>query len=92
MCLGHKCLQFHSTCLRCTVDISESNARDYCSQCNAMSVSRFPSIGVCEMVYADMSQFENFELSVKPDDNDFNDRLTMEFWVFFSNAFYSSTN
>lgn len=92
MCLGHKCLQCHSTCLRCTVDISESNARNYCSQCNAMSVSRFPNIGVCEMGYVDMSQFENFEVSVQPDGNDFNDRVTMGFWVFFANTFYSATN
>ena len=92
MCLGHKCLQCHSTCLRCTVDNSESNARNYCSQCNAMSVSRFPNIGVCEMGYVDMSQFENFEVSVKPDGNDFNDRETMGFWVFFANTFYSATN
>ena len=63
MCLGHKCLQCHSTCLRCTVDISESNARNYCSQCNAMSISQFPNIGVCDMGYVDMSQFENFEVT-----------------------------
>ena len=92
MCLGHKCLQCHSTCLRCTVDNSESNARNYCSQCNAMSVSGNPNIGVCEMAYVDMSQFENFEIQVKPDGNDFNDRETMGFWVFFANTFYSATN
>ena len=92
MCLGHKCLQCHSTCLRCTVDISESNARNYCSQCNAMSISQFPNIGVCDMGYVDMSQFENFEVNVKPDGNDFNDRETMGFWVFFANTFYSATN
>ena len=43
MCLGHKCLQCHSSCLRCTVDITESNARNYCSRCNALSVSQTPS-------------------------------------------------
>ena len=92
MCLGHKCLQCHSSCLRCTVDITESNARNYCSRCNALSVSQTPVLGLCEMGYVDLSQFESFEVQVKPDGNDFNDRETMGFWVFFANTFYSATN
>ena len=92
MCLGHLCLKCHSTCLRCSVDISESNARNFCTKCNALSVSEIPNNGLCEMAYVDMSSFENIEISVKPDGNDFNDRETMGFWVFFANTFYSATN
>ena len=92
MCLGHKCLQCHSTCLRCSVDTSESNARNFCTKCNALSVSQTPNLGLCEMAYVDMSQFESFEVPVKPDGNDFNDRETMGFWAFFANSFYSATN
>ena len=44
MCLGHKCLQCHSTCLRCSVDTSESNARNFCTKCNALSVSQTPNL------------------------------------------------
>ena len=92
MCLGHKCMKCHSTCLRCSVDITESNAKNFCTKCNSLSVSETPYLGLCDMGYVDMSQFENFEVKVKPDGNDFNDRETMGFWVFFANTFYSPTN
>ena len=92
LCLGNLCLKCHSSCLRCSVDISESNANNYCTKCNSLSVSQQPDRGVCEMGYVEISQFENFEINILPDGNDFNDRETMGFWVFFANTFYSATN
>ena len=92
MCLGHLCLKCHSSCLRCSVDISESNSKNYCTKCNSLSISQKPNLGVCDMGYVEISQFENFEINIEPDGNDFNDRETMGFWVFFANTFYSATN
>ena len=92
MCLGHLCLKCHSSCLRCSVDISESNSKNYCTKCNSLSISQQPNSGVCDMGYVEISQFENFEINIKPDGNDFNDRETMGFWVFFADTFYSATN
>ena len=93
MCSGYTCLKCHSSCLRCTnADISESNSKNYCSKCNSLSISEKPNIGVCDMGYVEISQFENFEVNILPDGNDFNDRETMGFWVFFANTFNSATN
>ena len=92
ICIGHVCFKCHSSCLRCTVDISESNSQNYCTKCNSLSVSQTPDLGVCEMGYVEISQFENFEVNLLPDGNDFNDRETMGFWVFFANTYYSATN
>ena len=91
-CVGHLCLKCHSSCLRCTVDDSESNSHNHCSKCNSLSISQTPNSGICEMGYVEISQFENFEVNLLPDGNDFNDRETMGFWVFFANTFYSATN
>ena len=92
MCLGNLCLKCHSSCLRCTVDISESNAKNYCSKCNSLSISDKPNSGICEISYVEISNFENFEINIQPDGNDFNDRETMGFWVFFADTFHSATN
>ena len=92
ICVGNVCLKCHSSCLRCTVDISESNAKNFCKKCNSLSVSQLPNLGICEMGYVEISQFENFEINILPDGNDFNDRETIGFWVFFANTFYSATN
>ena len=92
ICVGNECLKCHSSCLRCSVDISESNSNNYCTKCNTLSISQQPNSGTCEMGYVEISQFENFEINVLPDGNDFNDRETMGFWVFFANTFYSATN
>ena len=67
LCLGNLCLKCHSSCLRCSVDISESNANNYCTKCNSLSVSQQPDRGVCEMGYVEISQFENFEINILPD-------------------------
>ena len=92
ICVGHSCFQCHSSCLRCSVDNSESNAQNYCTKCNSLSISDTPDSGVCQIGYIEISQFDNFEVKVKIDDKDFNDRETIGFWVFFANAFHSATN
>ena len=93
MCnIQSQCLRCHQSCLRCTVDISESNSMNYCTMCNLLSITSEPDRGICDIGYVDVSQFENFDVSVKPDGNDFNDRQTLAFWVFFADTFNSPTN
>ena len=92
LCTAHTCLKCHSSCLRCTEDISDSNANLYCTKCNTLSISQEPKSGVCEMGYVEISQFANFEVNILPDGNDFNDRETIGFWVFFADTFHSATN
>ena len=92
MCSYFECKPCHSSCSECTQDDSHPAGMNYCKECNALSNYLYPRDSYCDIGYVDLSLFQNFDVKVKPDQQDYNDRETLGFWIFFSNTQFSRLN
>ena len=92
MCSYFECKPCHTSCAECTQDDSNPGGMNYCSECNMLSNYLYPQESYCDIGYVDVSLFKNIDVRVKPDQQDFNDRETLGFWIFFSNTFFSRLN
>ena len=92
MCSYFECKPCHSSCSECTQDDSHPAGMNYCKECNALSNYLYPKDSYCDIGYVDLSLFQNFDVKVKPDQQDYNDRETLGFWIFFSNTQFSRLN
>ena len=90
MCSNFNCLPCHSTCTECYQDDSNAAGMNYCRECNVLSNYLYPQDGYCDVGYVDMTLFQDFDVRVKPDSQEYNDRETLGFWIFFSNTEYSN--
>ena len=89
MCSNKDCLPCHSSCTECYQDDSNAAGMNYCRECNVLSNYLYPQDGYCDIGYVDVSLFNDIKIKVKPDGQEFNDRETLGFWIFFSNTRFS---
>ena len=90
MCSFFDCIPCHSSCSECYQGDENAAGMNYCKECNSLSNNIYPQDGYCDIGYVDVSLFKDIEVKVKPDGQDFNDRETLGFWIFFSNTGYSN--
>ena len=86
MCSHFNCTPCHTTCTECYQDDFNPAGMNYCRECNVLSRNIYPRDGYCDIGYVDMSLFKDFDVKVKVDGQDFNDRETLGFWIFFSDT------
>ena len=86
MCSHFNCTPCHTSCTECYQDDSNAAGMNNCRECNVMSTTYKPHDGYCDIGYVDVSLFKDFEVKVKPDGQDFNDRETLGFWIFFTDT------
>ena len=89
MCTYYVCKPCHSSCSECSQDDSHAAGMNYCRECNSLSNYLYPQNSYCDIGYFDITQFKDFDVEIPPDGQDFNDRETLGFWIFFSNTKYS---
>ena len=92
MCTDFECKPCHTSCSECIQDDSNPASMNYCKECNVLSTSSTPKDGFCDIAYTDLTLFKDFDVKVKPDNQEFNDRETLGFWIFFSNTKSSRKN
>ena len=92
MCTDFECKPCHTSCSECIQDDSNPASMNYCKECNVLSTSPTPKDGFCDIAYTDLTLFKDFDVKVKPDNQEFNDRETLGFWIFFSNTKLSRKN
>ena len=86
MCSHFNCTPCHTSCTECYQDDSNPAGMNNCRECNVMSTTFKPHDGYCDIGYVDVSLFKDFEVKVKPDGQDFSDRETLGFWIFFTDT------
>ena len=86
MCTYFNCTPCHSTCTECYQDDINAVGMNHCRECNVLSTTPKPHDGYCDVGYVDVTLFKDFEVKVKPDGEDFNDRETLGFWIFFTDT------
>ena len=86
MCSHFNCTPCHSTCTECYQDDLNAAGTNYCKECNVMSTTSKPHDGYCDIGYVDLTLFKDFEVKVKPDGQDFDDRETLGFWLFLTDT------
>ena len=92
MCNYFNCVPCDPTCTECYQDdVNNPAGMNYCRECNVLSRNIFPKDGYCDIGYVDVTLFKDFEVKIKPDGQDFNDRETLGFWIFFSDTELSRT-
>ena len=86
MCTYFNCTPCHQSCTECYQDDFNPAGLNYCKKCNVMSVTEEPKDGYCSIGYVDVTKFEDFEVKVKPDGEDYDDRHTLGFWLFLADT------
>ena len=86
MCSHFNCTPCHTSCSECYQDDFNPAGKYNCRECNVLSTTFKPHDGYCDIGYVDVSLFKDFDVKVKPDGQDFNDRETLGFWIFFSDT------
>ena len=86
MCTYFNCTPCHRSCTECYQDDFNPAGLNYCKKCNVMSVTEEPKDGYCSIGYVDVTKFEDFEVKVKPDGEDYDDRHTLGFWLFLADT------
>ena len=89
MCSHFNCTPCHTSCTECYQDDSNPAGMNNCRECNVMSTTYKPHDGYCDIGYVDVSLFKDFEVKIKPDGEDFDDRETLGFWIFFTDTEFS---
>ena len=85
-CNHFNCTPCHTSCTECYQDDLNAAGMNYCRECNVLSTTSKPHDGYCDIGYVDLTLFKDFNVSVKPDGQDFNDRETLGFWIFFTDT------
>ena len=85
-CSRFNCVPCHTSCTECDQDDIYGAGINHCRECNILSTTPKPHDGYCDIGYVDMTLFKDFDVKVKPDGQDFNDRETLGFWIFFTDT------
>ena len=82
-CNENLCKPCHYSCIECKEDESSTTAKSSCEKCDALSLKLEPNYGICEINYVDISQFRDINIEIVPKGDEYNDRATIGFWIFF---------
>ena len=86
LCSVNDCKQCHFSCAKCSLDKSQATARSACTKCSPLTLNdeQEPVDGACPINFIDLSQFKDINIDIYPYGEEFNERATIGYWIFFS--------